>query len=115
MEITESLLPAVAKSSVSKSQWAIKVFKDWLTDWKVQLDDIPKVLKHVNEVSTDDLNYFWKYFYCDVRKQKGERFPPQSLKEMVASIQYFFNNSLNWNISLFTEDEFRTSREVLDS
>lgn len=114
-EITESLLAAVPKSTVSKSQWAMKVFNDWLTEWKVRLDDTPKVLKDVNEFSTDDLNYCLKYFYCDVRKQNGERYPPQSLKEMVASIQYFFNNSLKWNISLFTDDEFRTSREVLDA
>ena len=97
VEITETLLAAIPKSTLSKSQWAIKVFKDWLTDWKVQLDDTPKVLKHVNQFSTDDLNYCLKYLYCD------------------ASIQYFFNNSLKWNISLFADDEFRTSRKILDA
>ena len=34
VEITESSLAAVPKSTVSKSQWAIKVFKDWLRRWE---------------------------------------------------------------------------------
>ena len=62
VEITESLLAAVRKSTISKSQWAIKVFKDWLIDWKIWLIDTPTVL-----------NYCLKYFYCDVRKENGER------------------------------------------
>ena len=30
---------AVAENTVKKSQWAMRIFRSWLTEWRVRIDD----------------------------------------------------------------------------
>ena len=105
---------AVPQNTKAKAKWAMKLFNDWLTVWRVRLDGI-KVLKDVNTFTKSDLDFCLQHFYCDVRKKDGQKYPPVTLKEIASMIQFDFNRSLNWSISLFLDKEFEMSRKVLDA
>ena len=104
------------KNTMNKSKWAMKIFQDWLNEWRVRYDDdILKILKDIKEFTVNDLNYCLKYFFCDMRKNNGERYPPQTQKDICSGIQYHFNHNAGWNISIFNDKEFAESRKTLDS
>ena len=67
-DITTALEKAVAPNTLNKAKWAMKIFKSWLADWRVRIDNVLKVLKDVDEMTKNDLNYCLGYFYSDVRK-----------------------------------------------
>lgn len=107
---------ATPKNTINKSKWAMNTFKTWLADWRLRINDnIPKVLKEVEEFTTEELDYCLRYFWCDARKENKQRYPPQTLKDLCTGIQYFFNNTFDRNISIFKDKEFKSSRKSLDS
>lgn len=113
--MNSDLTTRISQNTRNKTKWAMKIFREWLSEWRIRCDEIPKVLKPIDEFCKDDLDYALRYFFCDVRKTNGERYPPKTLKEIACSIQHYFNNELDWNISLFVDSSFRSSRDVLDS
>ena len=115
-QLDNYILNATPINTLNKSKWAMNVFKSWLADWRTRIDDdIPKVLKDLDEITIEELDYCLRYFWCDVRKESRQHYPPQTLKDLCTGIQYFFNNTLNKNISIFKDNEFRLSRKSLDS
>ena len=69
------VIDRIALNTHNKTKWAIKIFGKWLSVWRVRCDEVAKVLKPIEEFCKDDLDYALRYFYCDVRKQNGERYP----------------------------------------
>ena len=114
-EITLDVQNATPIATMRKRKWAMKIFESWLSEWRVRIDGPLKVLKEVCDFDKSDLNYCLKYFFCEVRKVSGEKYPPQTLKEMCALIQNHFNSVFALNISVFNDPEFRECREVLNS
>lgn len=51
-----------------------------------------------------DLNYCLKYFVLEIRKTNGEKYPPRTLKEIVAMVQHYFSHGLSKAWSVFTDD-----------
>ena len=109
-ELDQQVKDAVPKATVNKQNWAIKLFQDWLAEWRVRTDGI-KVLKEMQEFTPSDLNFCLKFFFAEVRKINGAMYPPQTLKELGSCIQHYFNNVLNWHISIFTDNDFSDTRQ----
>ena len=116
-DIENNLKVAVPISTVRKNKWAFNLFKDWLSEWRVRLDGECKVLKEIEEFNFNDLDYCLQYFFCGVRRRDGQRYPPQTMKEIAAGIQSYFNSDIfkENKISIFTQKEFSASKEVLNS
>lgn len=115
-EIQDDLKSATPKATIMKRNWAIKLFTNWHANWKVRLnDDHLKVYKDVNEFDKSDLDYCLKYFFADVRREDGNKYPPATLKQIAALLQNYFINEMRWNFSFFIDGEFKESRDVLDS
>lgn len=114
-DIDRTVQEAIPQNTLNKSNWAYKIFSDWLIVWRERLDDVLKILKPIEEFSTGDLDYALQYFYMEMRKKSGELYPPQTQKEIVAGIQWYLNRNFNWNISLFNDAAFTQSRKVLDA
>lgn len=111
-ELLESRVPA---NTLTKQAWAMRIFRLWLQEWKVRLDDTLKVYKDVEEFDENDLNYCMKFFIAELRNQKGEFYPPRTMKEIVAMIQHYFQNSLSRTWSIFVDKEFHETRNILDA
>ena len=89
-EIESNIQEVIPKTTIQKAKWAMNLFKSWFDEWKVRLNGPLKVLKDIDEFTKSDLDYCLKYFYSDVRKINGSRYPPSTLKELAAMIQYNF-------------------------
>ncbi len=78
MKDLESRFP---KNTKKKSMWTVGLLKKWHAEWKVRLDGGLKVYKDVEEWSKGDLNFALRYFFSEVRKENGERYPRRPSKK----------------------------------
>lgn len=114
-DIEEDIQERIPPNTIKKEKWVMKIFRAWLGEWRVRMDDTLKVLKDIEEFTRDDLDYVLKFFFAEVRKENGAWYPPETLKSMAAMIQHFFRRELNWSFSFFYDKEFQTSRNSLDA
>lgn len=114
-EINKCIINRIPENTARKVKWAMKIFNEWFMEWKCRLDEELKVFKDLYEFDKSDLNYCLRYFICEIRKENHEKYPPQTLKEIVAMIQHHFNNAFHKSWSIFKDPEFIDSRNVLDA
>ena len=93
----------------------MNLFKGWQQEWKARFDLTPKVLKDMDEMSANEMNYCLQYFFADVRKTDGSKYPPKTLKEIAAMLQHYCNVTFDRKWSIFTGEEFSLCRKVLDA
>ena len=114
-EINADISNRLPQSTKHKMKWSINIFIAWFSQWKVRMDDVLKVYKDIDEFTPYDLDYCLKYFFAEVRKVDGNMYPPESLKGIASMIQLYFRSTMNWNISIFLDNEFKSARESLDA
>ena len=73
------------------------------------------VLNDLEDMPISDLNYALQFFMRDARKQDGSKYPPRTLKEIVAALQHYLNYTLKKKLSIFNDSEFAETREALDA
>ncbi len=108
----ESRIP---KNTRLKAAWAVKIFTDWLSAWRVRCDGINKVFKPMEEMSLNEMDHCLQYFFAEVRKKDGSLYPPRTMKELAAMIQHHLNYSLKVVASIFKDPCFLNCREALDA
>jgi hypothetical protein len=74
--VGENDLENLVKSRISantrkKEKWCVSLFIKWLAEWRCRIDNIPKVLKDIDEWTASDINHALKYFIAEVRKEDG--------------------------------------------
>lgn len=79
----------IPQSTKDKVKWSINQFPNWHDNWKVQINDILKVYKSVDEMDSNDSNYCFKYFIPKIRKVNGEKYPPRTLQELLLESNTF--------------------------
>jgi hypothetical protein len=113
--IQKDLESCIPVNTQRKAKWAISLLRKWHDEWKARLDGGLKVLKDLEEWTDEELNICLRFFLCEARKVNGEPYPPRSLKNLVAMIQWFYNKRLNRQLSIFNDKAFHEARLVLDS
>lgn len=112
-QLRESAEP---NSTKQKVKWAMSLFSNWFSKWRVDyLSGGNKVLKEITEMTANDLDFCLQYFIPSVRKANGSKYPPRTLKEMVALVQHHFQYNLGRTWSIFLDPEFSGSRIILDA
>ena len=94
-EIQAKLAKQIPPNTLSHSKWAMRVFNDWRRERinaTITDEDQLNVYNEPEEMSKSDLNFLLKYFVHEVRNQKGEKYPRDSLKQLLCGIQYFFRH-----------------------
>lgn len=102
-------------NTVRRVKWAMKLFRSWHGEWKTRLDSSLKVLKDIEEMTLDEIDYCLQHFIPEIRKENGELYPPKTYKEIISSIQHYLNNTLNMKCSIFTDKIFMECRKVIDA
>ena len=64
LEISRHVSDAIPKNTLVKAKWGMKLFRDWLTAWRVRCDGL-KVLVDPEEMTASDLDYCLKFFYAE--------------------------------------------------
>lgn len=117
-EVISKCEKQMPQNTINHSRWAMKAFNDW-RNARVQNNimnpNMLHVFKEPKEMTKLDLNFLLKFFVHEVRKQNGEKYPRDSLKQLIAGIQFYFRHYFKITMSIFTDIEFSETRTSLDS
>ena len=112
-EETSLVSEATPKTTQYNTKWGRKVFEEWQqrrqnTSAKLEVvgvaemncEDVEDLTVPLEHMSPNTLNFWLSKFVCEVAKQNGERYPPNSLYLLVCAINRHLSetggeNSLN--------------------
>lgn len=115
-EIAKKVEESTPENTRKKCKWAIKVFMEWKQARieNLELDDL-NVYKSIEEMDKSDWNFLLKRFVFEVRKQTGERYPPKSLYDLYAMLNFYIQKQLDKKWSLFSDIDFSEARKCLEA
>lgn len=113
-EVKDIISKRIPKSTQAKSQWAVKMFRSWLENFNQRDGRENKFENDIDQMCKEELNNALHFFISEVRKENGERYPPASLKSIVAMLQHHLVHNLHKPWSIFNDVEFKSSIAVLD-
>lgn len=117
-EIDKKMTATTPESTRKKAAWAVKTFREWhqfhLTQTITEEGEL-NVYKDIDEMDVSDLNFCLKKFVFEVRKQNGERYPPRSLYDLFAMLNYYLQTNLGRKYSLHSSVDFLEARRCLDA
>ena len=106
---------AVPKSTKYREKWAVNLFEIWRQQRNEKvcntggITDV-KILHNSLEVMSDEeLNRSLALFVCEVRRANGNKYPPNTLHGMVASIRHYLKGK-KMIVRLFNDDKFSLKR-----
>ncbi|ESO91763.1 hypothetical protein LOTGIDRAFT_163121 [Lottia gigantea] len=108
-------LPENAKTSLSiktenKTRWAVNLF----SMWKKHRNNNNSEEKGLFNLSSQELNEALSFFIAEVRKESGDNYKPNTLYEIIISIQDYLRQ--NGRLIAYMDDqEYQGSRSVLNS
>ncbi|XP_033736605.1 uncharacterized protein KIAA1958-like [Pecten maximus] len=97
----------------SKTRWAINLFHNW----QKQREQLTKNRKYSNPIlkmSNSLLNEALSFFIGEVRSEAGSEYRPNTIYELVVSIQHHFRTNGRF-ISFLDDQSFAGMKAVLDS
>lgn len=106
---------AVPKNTVNKSKWAVNLFNTWRDarsdrKWVSGVQVCGELLSMTNKELNDALGVF----VIEVRNQAGDEYRPNTLYELITSIQHHIRANGRF-INLLDDMEFASMRQRLDS
>jgi hypothetical protein len=120
-ELDRRIRESTPENTRKKMLWAVRIFREWM-DWKIQRQSTMAsssnqllVYKAIDEMTKDDLNYMLQLFIFDAKKKSGEVYPPKSLYDIYAMLNYYVQNELHRPWSLFKDSEFLIARRALEA
>lgn len=117
-ELKNKTFKYIPENTKQHSNWAFNAFNDWRKsriERTIMDSSTINVYKEPQEMDKLDLNFLLKYFVHEVRKQNGEKYPRESIKQLIAGLQYYFRITYGKNFSIFTDEEFADTRLALDT
>ena len=115
-ELDKRIDATLASNSKKKAHWAINVFKQWHAARNREgLIDGLHVFKTFDDFSKDDLDSQLKYFIFEARKCTGERYPSNSLRDLIQGIGYYVSHILKKDWRIFSDVEFTSTRNALNA
>lgn len=114
-EISEKIVESIPVSTRKKCKWAVKIFMEWKQARmeNLELNDL-NVYKSIDEMDKSDWNFLLKRFVFEVRKQTGDRYPPKSLYDLYAMLNFYVQKQLAKKWSLFADLDFAEARKCLE-
>ena len=95
-EETSLVSEATPKATQYNTKWGRKVFEEWQQQRQntcamlevvgvadLKCDDVQDLTVPLEHISPNTLNFWLSKFVCEVAKQNGERYPPNSQREKV--------------------------------
>jgi len=115
-DLESRLAQTRSANSMKKASWAINVFKAWLNERQNSgIINGLHVFKSLEEMTKLDLDSQLQYFIFEARKQDGQKYPSNSLRDLYQGIGYYIKHKLKKNWRLFNDSEFSASRECLNA
>ena len=116
-DLNKMVKDSLSSKTLSKSKWAVNVFKQWQEERKKQaaLDNSIRSFEgDIITMTNDVLNEALGYFVAEVTNKDGNEYRPNTIYELIISIQHFLRN--NGRFVRFLDDaEFQSMRQILDA
>lgn len=112
-EMEERIQLSQSANTKKKMQWVVRIINQWL-----HLKPSPSDASSCSDLSSitrDELAAYLPKFIFEVKKQTGEEYPPKTLYEIYAMLNYYFINEAKWTVSLFNDPDFAPARRALDT
>ncbi|XP_062586115.1 uncharacterized protein LOC134247754 [Saccostrea cucullata] len=108
-----------SKNTENKAKWAVNLFDDWKEkrNKSVQITEEPNSTFVVGELMKMDnmsLDKAMQFFIAEVHNKSGGEYHPNTLYEIVISIQHFLRASGRF-VSFLDDTDFVNMRSVLDA
>lgn len=100
--LKESAIPVNTRN---KAKWAMRLFESWQAERRIQ--------KPVLEMTNKELNGRLSSFVTELKTLKGTNYKPNTLYEIIVSIQHHLRTNGKF-ISLLDDADFSDLRVVLD-
>ena len=105
--IKKTMLERVPKNTIKKTNWGVRVFETWCLE--------RQCTGSVVNMSDKDLDNYISQFVHEAVKRNGTPYPPNSLYQLVVSIQQHLRESGRPKVSFFDSPMFDTLRKSLDA
>lgn len=126
-EIEKERRKQIPKGTIYQNQWAKNVFDHWVRERNTSiLNSESSQLMYLSEetsdghekldcISKEKLSDALRFFFHEVRKQNGDRYPGETLRQLFFGIQRYirFERRLDWQ--LMTDPLFLNCRDALDT
>ncbi|XP_062604337.1 uncharacterized protein LOC134266120 [Saccostrea cucullata] len=97
---------AVPQNTERKSRWAVNIFTEWAKTRNIE--------EPILSMDNMTLNQFLCGFITEVRNKAGEHYRPNTLYEIITSVQHYLRQNGKF-VSFLDDNGFRKMRQVLDA
>ena len=99
--------------------WAKNLFDEWLNDLneharECKESNISVIAVPLGEMTKDELNYSISRFIVEIRKKNGDKYPGETLYELVVAVQQYLHN-LGHNHKFIMDEWYSQIRNTLDN
>jgi len=84
----------LCQNTENKTKWAMRILDNWLKqrqELSKSNDKVTKFGTNVLEFTVSELNQALSYFVAEVRNKDGQDYRPNTVYELIISIQHFFS------------------------
>ena len=105
---------AKPNSTVNKTRWSVNVFNSWKLFRNVNCTEINDIPDDILEMNPFQMNTCLGFFVAEVKTVTGDDYYPNTLYELVTSLQYHIRSN-GTPINLLEDDSFYEMRQILDA
>lgn len=113
-EIMKNIKESVPKKTKYKEDWSKRLFTNYNNARNNNILNCGSselmVLREVSEMDKSDVSFLLLSFINDVRKKDGNKYPAESLRQLICSLFHFFKYQCNKNWDFFRDGEFCLAR-----
>jgi hypothetical protein len=105
----------LSKKTEAKCKWALNLFDMWQQDRKKKKPDADSFMyQDIMTMKDEEIDKCLSYFVAEVKNKSGEDYKPNTVYEIVCSIQHFMRKKGRF-VSFLDDKKYEGLRSVLDS
>ena len=117
-KVREERVPTQTRAN---TKWAVSVWVAWAENrnskYNISVSEFDQVPIQLNDVRAEELNFWMSYFYLEVRKRNGEKYPPNTLYQLACGLlRHLRDDCGRYDLNILDEHNpnFVSSWQVLD-
>lgn len=106
-DIEKAVRNRVPKNTVKSMNWGVRVFEEWCNERDIR--------ESLTDMTDTQLNSYISHFVHEAVKKDGLPYPPNSLYQLVVSIQRYLKENGRHEVLFFDQPVYDTLRKSLDA
>ena len=117
-EFTAIAQPKPPTSTAQSTEWARRNFEEWRSARNTSFPEDPVPVDLLGKANTDELNKWLSFFFLETRNQKGEKYPPKTLYQLMCGLLRYARLQIDPNYPNFLDvknTSFRPLQNTMDN